>query len=104
MHHALTGELYADALQRCGVNNFAVRANDYCLHADDVDLKFGGNAQSISGKRWLHARHGQGRRPGNGRAGQPAARGALALAHGGPLGPVAQPLEDCVLDHTGKHI
>lgn len=54
MHHACTGELYADALQRCGVNNFAVRANDYCLHADEVDLKFGGNAQSISGKRWLH--------------------------------------------------
>ena len=69
VHHALTGELYADALQRCGVNNFAVRANDYCLHADDVDLKFGGNAQSISGKRWLHARHGQGRRPGSGRTG-----------------------------------
>jgi len=51
---AWSGELYADALQRCGVRNFAVRANDYCLHADGVDLKFGGNAQSISGKRWLH--------------------------------------------------
>lgn len=56
---ALSGELYADALQRCGVSNFAVRANDYCLHTDGVDLKFGGNAQSISGKRWLHAPHCQ---------------------------------------------
>ena len=32
------------------VDSFAVRANDYCID----DLKFGGNAQSISGKRWLH--------------------------------------------------
>lgn len=31
-----------------------VRANDYCLSTPDGDLKFGGNAQSISGKRWLH--------------------------------------------------
>lgn len=47
---AWSGEVYADALRRCGVDSFAVRANDYCID----DLKFGGNAQSISGKRWLH--------------------------------------------------
>ena len=47
---AWSGEVYADALRRCGVDGFAVRANDYCIS----DLKFGGNAQSISGKRWLH--------------------------------------------------
>ena len=45
-----TGEVYADALRRCGESSFAVRENDYCLG----DLKFGGNAQSISGRRWLH--------------------------------------------------
>ena len=45
-----TGEVYADALARCGAHGFAVRANDYCIG----DLKFGGNAQAISGRRWLH--------------------------------------------------
>ena len=45
-----TSDVYADALERCGVEGFATHANDYCLG----DRKFGGNAQSISGKRWLH--------------------------------------------------
>lgn len=45
-----TSDIYADALARCGVDGFATHANDYCIH----DRKFGGNAQSISGKRWLH--------------------------------------------------
>jgi lipoate-protein ligase A len=45
-----TSEVYADALRDCGVDGFATHANDYCIH----DRKFGGNAQSISGKRWLH--------------------------------------------------
>ena len=45
-----TGEVYAEALAACGARGFAVRANDYCLG----ERKFGGNAQSISGKRWLH--------------------------------------------------
>lgn len=45
-----TSHIYSDALERCGVDGFRVNANDYCLG----ELKFGGNAQSISGKRWLH--------------------------------------------------
>ena len=45
-----TSGLYDDALRRCGVGGFATHANDYCID----DRKFGGNAQSISGKRWLH--------------------------------------------------
>lgn len=45
-----TADVYGDAFSRCGVGGFRVNANDYCLE----DLKFGGNAQSISGKRWLH--------------------------------------------------
>ena len=45
-----TGEVYAEALAACGARGFAVRANDYCLG----ERKFGGNAQSISGRRWLH--------------------------------------------------
>ena len=47
---AWTAGVYDDALRRCGVDQFRVNANDYCLG----ELKFGGNAQSISGKRWLH--------------------------------------------------
>jgi hypothetical protein len=31
-------------------SGFATHANDYCVG----DRKFGGNAQSISGNRWLH--------------------------------------------------
>ena len=42
--------VYADALRSCGVDGFRVNANDYCIGKH----KFGGNAQSISGKRWLH--------------------------------------------------
>ena len=45
-----SSDVYADALSRCGVPGFATHANDYCIG----DRKFGGNAQSISGKRWLH--------------------------------------------------
>ncbi|KAL1500315.1 hypothetical protein AB1Y20_012981 [Prymnesium parvum] len=45
-----TSEVYSDALARCGVAGFATHANDYCIG----NRKFGGNAQSISGKRWLH--------------------------------------------------
>ena len=45
-----TSDVYADALADCGVSGFATHANDYCID----DRKFGGNAQSISGKRWLH--------------------------------------------------
>ena len=45
-----TSDVYADALGRCGVDGFATHANDYCID----DRKFGGNAQSISGGRWLH--------------------------------------------------
>ena len=45
-----TSQVYRDALQRCGIDSFATHANDYCIG----DKKFGGNAQSISGKRWLH--------------------------------------------------
>lgn len=45
-----TSDVYADALRRCGVEGFATHANDYCIN----DRKFGGNAQSISGQRWLH--------------------------------------------------
>jgi len=45
-----TSDIYADAFERCGVRGFATHANDYCVD----DRKFGGNAQSISGKRWLH--------------------------------------------------
>ena len=45
-----TSDVYADALAACGVRDFATHANDYCIG----DRKFGGNAQSISGKRWLH--------------------------------------------------
>ena len=37
-------------------------------------------------RRIAEGQHGQTHRPGSSRAGQPAARGALALAHGGPLG------------------
>lgn len=51
---AWTAGVYAAALLDCGAPNFAVRANDYCLSTPEGDLKFGGNAQSISGKRWLH--------------------------------------------------
>ena len=47
---AWTSDLYAEALGRCGVHGFATHANDYCIG----DRKFGGNAQSISGRRWLH--------------------------------------------------
>ena len=47
---AWTADVYGDALRSCGVEDFRVNANDYCLG----DVKFGGNAQSISGKRWLH--------------------------------------------------
>lgn len=47
---AWTGDVYADALARCGIDGFRTNANDYCIG----QLKFGGNAQSISGKRWLH--------------------------------------------------
>lgn len=43
-----TSEIYADALSRCGVEGFATHANDYCI----ADRKFGGNAQSISGRRY----------------------------------------------------
>ena len=45
-----TGGVYADALAACGATGFSVNANDYCIG----QLKFGGNAQAISGKRWLH--------------------------------------------------
>lgn len=45
-----TGGVYADALRACGASGFAIHANDYCID----QLKFGGNAQAISGKRWLH--------------------------------------------------
>ena len=45
-----TGEVYSDALAACGASGFSVNANDYCIG----QLKFGGNAQAISGKRWLH--------------------------------------------------
>eukprot|EP00966_Prymnesium_polylepis_P286455 6617226-Prymnesium_polylepis.2 len=45
-----TGEVYDEALRACGVSDFRVNANDYCIG----QLKFGGNAQAISGKRWLH--------------------------------------------------
>ena len=47
-----TGDVYADAFKRleCGIDGFAVHANDYCID----NRKFGGNAQSISGKRWCH--------------------------------------------------
>lgn len=51
---AWTAGVYAAALRECGAPNFVVRANDYCLSTPEGDLKFGGNAQSISGKRWLH--------------------------------------------------
>jgi lipoate-protein ligase A len=47
---AWTSGVYAEALRSCGVESFATHANDYCIG----DRKFGGNAQSISGKRWLH--------------------------------------------------
>ena len=47
---AWSAEVYGDALRRCGADGFELRANDYCVG----DMKFGGNAQSISGKRWLH--------------------------------------------------
>ena len=49
-----TSDIYDDALNACGAPNFALRAHDYCMRTDGADLKFGGNAQSISGKRWLH--------------------------------------------------
>ena len=45
-----TGGVYRRALASLGVEGFRVNANDYCLD----HLKFGGNAQAISGKRWLH--------------------------------------------------
>ena len=45
-----TGGIYGDALRRCGADGFRVNANDYCIGS----LKFGGNAQAISGRRWLH--------------------------------------------------
>lgn len=45
-----TSEVYDEALRQCGETGFATKANDYCIE----DLKFGGNAQSISGQRWLH--------------------------------------------------
>lgn len=45
-----TSDVYADALASCGVDGFATHANDYCIG----NRKFGGNAQSISGARWLH--------------------------------------------------
>ena len=45
-----TSDIYADALAACGISDFRTNANDYCIG----DRKFGGNAQSISGKRWLH--------------------------------------------------
>ena len=45
-----SARVYDDALRRCGSDGFELRANDYCVG----DMKFGGNAQSISGKRWLH--------------------------------------------------
>jgi len=51
---AWTAGVYEAALRQCGAPNFAVRANDYCLNTPEGDLKFGGNAQGISGKRWLH--------------------------------------------------
>ena len=49
-----TSSVYDAALRGCGATNFAVRANDYCFATEEGDFKFGGNAQSISGKRWLH--------------------------------------------------
>ena len=103
---AWSGELYADALQRCGVDGFAVRANDYCLS----DLKFGGNAQSISGKRWLHAGHGQGRRPGGGRAGRLRLLAPSCLQTASPwapgqglgrLGPAVEPKTPSAFGHPG---
>ena len=42
-----TSSIYDDALRACGVAGFATHANDYCIN----DRKFGGNAQSISGRR-----------------------------------------------------
>lgn len=45
-----TAGVYGEALRRCGVGGFRVNAQDYCIG----ERKFGGNAQSISGKRWLH--------------------------------------------------
>ena len=45
-----TASIYAEALAHCGCADFKVQANDYCIGS----MKFGGNAQSISGKRWLH--------------------------------------------------
>ncbi|XP_068643506.1 uncharacterized protein [Aristolochia californica] len=43
-----TGELYGQALE--GIADFHLRENDYVFG----DLKFGGNAQSITKDRWLH--------------------------------------------------
>ena len=44
------GQLVNEAIRACGAEGFRIRANDYCIG----ERKFGGNAQSISGKRWLH--------------------------------------------------
>jgi len=45
-----SGEFYSAAMRGIGVNNFELRADDYVVG----DLKIGGNAQAISGKKWLH--------------------------------------------------
>ncbi|GBG25056.1 Lipoate--protein ligase [Hondaea fermentalgiana] len=48
---AWSGEFYARVLRdRLGVSGFSLRADDYVVD----DVKIAGNAQAISGKRWVH--------------------------------------------------
>lgn len=45
-----TEELYRPIMDRVGCLEFNLQAEDYCID----DRKFGGNAQAISGPRWVH--------------------------------------------------